>query len=865
MTSTWRLLKRQVHANRLGLAIGAALCFATLASFALHGLLSDLHRDAISVAFQALRPWQITVAVVLTAVSYALLTCYDVVALRIIGRPLPYRTAALASLTSYTLGHNLGLAMLTGGSARYRIYSAAGLRPSDVVQIVASASLSFWAGVLISTAAALSVSGSALTIMSVVIAPALHRAIGAAVLVLVGALLLTLRRVSAIRIGRWSLALPSPRQSAALIVVATVDMAIASAALFVLVPDMAFSLFPTFFLAYVLAVIATLISHVPGGVGVFEAVIIASLPSVDPSSLVAALVAYRVVYYLLPLIGATIWLAYHERRVWQQPVSNALSATHAAAASFAPVLLAALAFVGGAILLVSGSLPALPDRLRLLRDLVPLPFVEASHIAASLAGTGLLLLAPGLYRRLDGAFLLTRTLLLAGAVFSLIKGFDFEEMSVLLVITALLQWMRPAFYRHTRLTQDALSARWLAAVAGAFGLSVWIGLLAFKHVDYQHALWWDFAWHGSASRFMRASLAVAVLFIAVILVRLFGAVAPRADLTTVALPGPGTFDNSDRTEAMLALTGDKRFLYSPSAKTFLMYQVQGHSWIVMGDPIGPHCEWADLLWRLRDLADAMQGRLMLYQITTAVLPISIDLGLQLVKYGEEARVELATFDLNGPGAKSLRYTERRAAREGATFAILPASTVRTYMPELQAVSDAWLAAKGGSEKAFSSGRFDPDYLSRFDCAVVRSEGRIVAFANIWAAPSREEISVDLMRHALSAPYGAMDFLFIRLMQWAKSENYRWFTLGLAPLSGIEARRLSPIWARAGSLIYRHGEALYGFEGLRAYKDKFLPVWEPRYIAGPSGLGMARALIDLQTLVGGGRASAARPRRLRLVA
>ena len=405
-----------------------------------------------------------------------------------------------------------------------------------------------------------------------------------------------------------------------------------------LLPDAAASLFPVFFLAYVLAIIVALVSHVPGGVGVFEAVIIGTLPTIDHPGLLAALVAYRAIYYLLPLFVAAILLGYHERTVWRQPFSDALDATRVAVASVAPMLLAALAFVGGSVLLVSGSLPAMPDRLRLLHAIVPLPFVEASHIAASLAGTGLLLLAPGLYRRLDGAFLLTRSLLLAGAVFSLIKGIDYEEMIVLLAIGVLLQWMRPVFYRHTRLTQHALSVQWIATVAVGLGISIWIGMFAFKHVG-QDALWWDFSWQGDASLFLRGSVAAAVLLVAAILVRLFSASRPDDDLANGGMPDPALLA-TDRTEAMLALTGDKLFLASPSGQTFVMYQVQASTWIVMGDPVGPFAEWADVLWRVRERADAAQGRLILYQITPAALPVAIDLGLQLVKYGEEARVSL---------------------------------------------------------------------------------------------------------------------------------------------------------------------------------------------------------------------------------
>ncbi|MBN3538638.1 phosphatidylglycerol lysyltransferase domain-containing protein, partial [Sphingomonas pseudosanguinis] len=99
-------------------------------------------------------------------------------------------------------------------------------------------------------------------------------------------------------------------------------------------------------------------------------------------------------------------------------------------------------------------------------------------------------------------------------------------------------------------------------------------------------------------------------------------------------------------------------------------------------------------------------------------------------------------------------------------------------------SDDWLLAKGHGEKGFSLGRFDPVYLALTDCAVVRVEGRIVAFANLWKAGERRELSVDLMRHLEDAPGGVMDYLFVELMLWGQAQGYARFALGLAPLSGV---------------------------------------------------------------------------------
>lgn len=309
------------------------------------------------------------------------------------------------------------------------------------------------------------------------------------------------------------------------------------------------------------------------------------------------------------------------------------------------------------------------------------------------------------------------------------------------------------------------------------------------------------------------------------------------------------FASTERTDAMLAYTGDKTFLLADTRDAFLMYRIRGRTWVVMGDPVGPTERWRDLVWSIRDASDAARGRLCFYQVSERMLPILIDLGVSTMKYGEEAHVALAEFSLDGPQAKTLRYSLRKAEAADLSFSIVPAGGVLALLPELREVSDAWLAERPGAEKRFSVGRFDDAYLERFDCAVVRSHDRIVAFANIWSARNGSELSVDLMRHVPDASYGTMDYLFIKLMLWGKARSFQRFNLGLAPLSGIQGGRLAPLWARLATAVFRNGERLYGFAGLRSFKDKYGPEWQPRYIAAPHGMGTPRALIDLLSLVG----------------
>src|SRR6185436_3625423 len=118
-------------------------------------------------------------------------------------------------------------------------------------------------------------------------------------------------------------------------------------------------------------------------------------------------------------------------------------------------------------------------------------------------------------------------------------------------------------------------------------------------------------------------------------------------------------------------------------------------------------------------------------------------------------------------------------------------------------------------------------------------------------PPHTEMSIDLMRYRRDAPEDVMEGLLIHLMTWAQSREYRCFSLGMAPLSGFEKSPVAPLWTRLGAFLYEHGEALYHFQGLRAYKEKFHPEWESRYLVYPGGLGLPRILADVSALVAGG--------------
>ena len=134
---------------------------------------------------------------------------------------------------------------------------------------------------------------------------------------------------------------------------------------------------------------------------------------------------------------------------------------------------------------------------------------------------------------------------------------------------------------------------------------------------------------------------------------------------------------------------------------------------------------------------------------------------------------------------------------------------------------------------------------------MRKGDDIVAFANCWLGAEKQEMALDLMRFGEGAPTNVMDFLFVELMLWGTAQGYAWFDLGMAPLSGLEPHRLAPAWNRLGTFLYRHGEHFYNFRGLRSFKDKFAPVWEPRFLASSADVPMAVTLLRIAALISGG--------------
>ena len=823
-----------------------------LVLFWLHHLLGQYHWRDILERVHAISDAKLLRAALLTCAGYLCLTLYDTLAVHFAGARAPYPRIALISFMAYAIGHNVGFNTFSGGAVRYRAYSALGLSAKQIATIIAFGTFTFFLGsgflLGLSLLSNAGMSGSVLHVHAwlAVVAGTLLLAAVAAYLWLV------CTRHAPLRFRRFEIPVPKPRIAISQLGVGCVDLLCAAGVLYVLLPAHASISFAAFAGVYLLALAAGAASNVPGGIGVFEFVLLLLLPGVPQDRLLGALVAYRAIYYFAPFLIALVLLGVHEIWVHRTRAVRSVRVARTFLSAVTPQAIAIAVFVAGAVLLFSGATPALDYRLAVLRDFVPLPVLELSHLLGSAVGVGLLVIAHGLYRRLHSAWWLTIWLLCAGIILSLLKGFDYEEAIILGVVVIALASARERFRRRASLIEQHYSGPWVVAFFLVLAAAGWLVLFAYRHVPYDNELWWQFAFHASAPRSLRALLFASVIAAAYALWRLLRPAPPpfsapqEADFKLVAeLIAAG-----DDTTANLAMLGDKNFLFNQDRTACIMFQSSGNSWVAMGDPIGPPQLGEALAWDFLEACDGMAVSPVFYQVTPQRLPLYIDLGLNLSKLGEEARVPLEAFSLEGAARADLRHAHRRAVREGAEFELVPRGGVAAILKDLRAVSDAWLTEKNTGEKRFSLGFFDERYIANFDVGVVRRNGAIVSFANLWRG-GITELSVDLMRYNQAAPKGVIDFMLIECMLWGRAQGFKWFNLGMAPLSGLEEHALAPAWHKLGRMVQRYGETFYNFEGLRKYKEKFNPVWRPRYLAAPDGLAMAGALLDVTALISGG--------------
>ncbi|WP_027803259.1 bifunctional lysylphosphatidylglycerol flippase/synthetase MprF [Paraburkholderia dilworthii] len=739
-----------------------------------------------------------TAALAATALSYVALVGRDAVGLRYLGAAVPRTALWIGATAGSALGNATGFGALTGGAVRARVYGVASITPAQIGRMTVFTSVSLALALVLMTALGMvCVAGTLAPMLH--LSPAAVRWVGALLLAALGLLTAACRvETRAVR-TRWQ------------------------------------------WLSF----------DIPARRDLLEQVGLTLNGSVATHQMVAALLAYRAIYFGVPLVVSAALLAGFEGRA----LTGRLPLRHAAGASrLAPLFLSLVTFVVGGMLVISSATPAFWQRLHILRDVLPLWVLESSQMLCSVLGVLLLFVARGLLRRLDAAWWMTLALAVLSLALSLTKGLAFVEAGVLCMLIVLLLATRRRFNRHSSLFAERFTAGWLVSVAMVLMLATWVMLFAFRDVPYTRDLWWQFAFDDRAPRALRATLAASLF-------------AATFSFWQLLRPAPGHFVKpapedlqdaarivraQERSDAGLALMGDKSFLFSESREAFLMYAKYGRTWAALHDPVGPREEWAGLISKFVALAHAHGGRAAFYQVRANALPLYLDAGLSLMKLGEEAHVVLDDFDLKGSHRAHLRYALKRGERDGFSVEVIDQANVPASLETLRCISNGWLNSRDAREKSFSVAAFTDEYLAAQSVMLVRQNGEPVAFVTFMTTDLNTEATVGVMRHVESASPYAMEYLFTQLALHLKQAGFRSLSLGIAPLSGMQPTPLASRWHRIAGIVWRFGGRFYNFRGLRAFKSKFQPHWEPRYLAASGSMGVVFTLADLSLLAGGRR-------------
>lgn len=837
-------------AKSILLPISGIILFS-LALFALHQELLEIRLDDIRKAFHAVPRDKIFSASLLVMVSYVWLSMYDLLSLKFLEKKLPYVIVLKASFLSYALSHSLGFAVFTGGAARYRIYTRNGLSSVEIIQATAFNAFVFWIGIV-----------SVLFLIGLItpdhvstylhISPDLVQIISISALI-GGATFFILARTLSFKLNDWRVALPPLSLISAGVLISIIDWTLAASVLYVLLPHLQIS-FYAFIAVFTTAQILGVVSHVPGGLGVFEAVMIAAFQKAIPVEvLLGTLLLYRTLYYLAPLGMSLFIIIFDETLVRKAYLSRLFQVFQKGASFVVPQALSMTTLFSGAWLVVTGVKPPTEKQFDWISSIIPLPVVELSHFSGSVIGIGLVLLSRGIQRRLDVAHYFAIVGLSAAAVFSFLRGGRSLESFLLLIFVFLIWAAKGSFYRKGSLLQGVFQPQWIFIVGITLVATLWLLDFSYKHVAYSHHLWWEVTLAGHAPRSLRALVGVC----SVVLIWGWARIL-SPDTHEPLLPSESELDealkivkNSKRTINYLALLGDKYLLFNQKRNAFIMYGIHNGNCIAMGDPVGPEEEQQQMLLDFADLCDLYGLTMAFYQVHHSTLSSYLDFGLSVVKLGEEAIIPIKDFSLEGGFRATQRKNRSKLMKEGYSFRIIPAHDAANQIEEFSLISKEWMGEKETGEKGFSLGAFEPEYLKHFDFAVVEQEGKILAFANILPGGNKEELSVDLMRYADDTHRGIMDYMFTELFLYGKEQGFSWFNLGMAPLAGLERHQLAPLWNKVGSFIFRHGEHFYNFQGIRQYKEKFHPEWEPRYLVISGALKLPMILTSIAALISGG--------------
>ncbi len=505
----WSKVKQTLR--RLGPVLVA--CIFAGAVWLLYREVSKYSFADIRMSLSRISTWHILLSIFLTIINYIILIGYDWLALKGIHKTLPLTRVSLVSFVGQAVSYNFG-ALLGGSTVRYRFYSAWGFSPLDIVRLVLMLAITFWVG-------ALGLVGLIFMIAPPAIPPELGltlpfqnmRPLGAILFLAAMSYLVVCKCVhKPIHIFGKEFAFPPFRIAVAQAIVAGADLIAAGACLYVLLPPDSGLSFIEFLPTYLLAMVAVVLTHVPGGAGVLEVVIL-HLTSADPQDVFAALICFRAIYYLLPLLAAAVIFAIYEIRQQTTQTTGTLHDVTRWMHAFSPTVMAFAVFGMGALICFSVVLPISPDRFEQIMAWIPLQVMETASVVTGMTGAALLFLAPGIQHRQRYAYTLTIVLLWAGFAGSLLYSLNWLVALFLLIGIFSIRTIRQRCRRPSSLWKLNASPRWITGSLLVLFTAAGLGLVLHHADAYLPDTWLRSEYTAHAPRLVRILTSQALLFL----------------------------------------------------------------------------------------------------------------------------------------------------------------------------------------------------------------------------------------------------------------------------------------------------------------------------------------------------------------
>lgn len=512
------------------------------------------------------------------------------------------------------------------------------------------------------------------------------------------------------------------------------------------------------------------------------------------------------------------------------------------------VLPALLLFGLGIVNILSAITPAVPERLTLLKEYLPMEAIHASTYFVLFSGVLMLGVGAYLLRGLRNAWWMAVVLSALSLLTHLTKGIDYEEALLALIVLASLIYERKQYFIKNDLQ---LAKRSLFPGLVSIGGVLLFGTLGFFFMDEKHfnadfTMWQSFQEAFTTYFLLNIDLTPVTTFGKEFLygMNILGGASLTYMVFLLLRPlihrPPTEVEDQQRAQALVEKYGrssldyfktyfDKTFWFSPDGEGFVAFKTSRSYAIVLETPVcRDEVAMAAAIPAFEQWCRQNGLRTAWYRIPQNSMGIFEKLGKKNLPIGEDATVNLDTFSLQGSEKKGLRNVLNRLAKEGYTFHAYDPPLKDSFLQQLRAVSNDWLRDTGRSELVFSQGLFDERELKNQPVFTIENqEGKIAAFVNIVPDYVPGEANFDLMRKTEDAPNGTMDFLFVNLFEALKKQGFRRCNLGMVPMSGI----VEPdnMQERIIKMAYERIKQFAHYKSLRFFKEKFDPEWQMMYL------------------------------------